>query len=251
MSRRGTHSRGFAVLGGAILFAALGGCVTRQVAPSAAAPVASAHPSPLIGHRFDVVPAQSRLVVLVYRAGALAAAGHNHVISCRCLGGAIYVPRDPMRAGFDLRLDVNQFTVDDPTLRAAEHSADFPPDVSPAARQGTRHNMVGAALLNAAKFPRITLRSVGLRSSSDGNPRDIVAQLLVQVAGERRLINVPVHYVVQDQRITVTGRFPLRQTDLGLTPFSALGGALKVRDGMEVRLELVAKPRDARDPPER
>ena len=240
MSARRTHSRDLAVLGGVTLLAALGGCVTRQSAPSGLAPALNARPSPLLGHRFAVVPAKSLLVVLVYRAGALAAAGHNHVISCRCVSGTVYVPRDPMRAGFDLRIDVRQFTVDDPTLRAAEHSAEFPPDVSPAARQGTRHNMLGAALLNAAKFPRITLRSAGLRASSGASPRDIVAQVLVQLAGQRRLIDVPVRYTVQDHEVTVTGRFPLRQTDLGLTPFSALGGALKVRDGMDIRLHLVA-----------
>lgn len=234
------QSRGLAVLCGVMLFAALGGCVTRQVVPSGRAPAANVRPSPLLGHRFDVVPTQSLLVVLVYRAGALAAAGHNHVIACRCIGGTVYVPRDPMRAGFDLHIDVAQFTVDDPTLRAAEHSAAFPADVSPAARQGTRHNMLGAALLNAAKFPRITLRSVRLRPSSGGDPHDLVARVLVQLAGERRLIDVPVHYVVRGREIRVTGRFPLRQSDLGLTPFSALGGALRVRDGMDVRLRLVA-----------
>jgi YceI-like domain len=233
--RRGVAAVPLAVLG-AILLAALTGCVTRQAAP----PVAHRVPSPPVGRPYDVVADESQLIVLVYRAGALAALGHNHVISCRCLTGTIYVPRDPERASVDLRFAVGQLTVDDSGLRAAEHSADFPPDVTPSARQGTRHNMLGAALLNAAKYPDIELRSAGLRPSPDGKPSDRVAQVLVQIEGEWHSVAVPLHYRIRGDGIVVTGAFPLKQTDLGLTPFSALGGGLQVSNGMSIRLRLVA-----------
>jgi hypothetical protein len=236
--RRGVAAGTFAVLGASLL-AGLSGCVTRQVAP----PAAHFIPSPLAGRPFDVIAADSRLIVLVYRAGTLAALGHNHVIACRCVTGTIYLPRDPARAGFDLRIAVMQFTVDDPALRAAEHSPDFPPDVTRSARQGTRHNMLGAALLNAARYPDIALRSAGLRPSPDGKRDDRVAQVLVRLDGEWHSVTVPVRYEIRDDEIVATGEFPLRQTDLGLTPFSALGGALRVRDGMKVWLRLVARRR--------
>jgi YceI-like domain len=239
--RRGVAAAPLAVLG-AILLAALSGCVTRQTAP----PAAHLVPSPLVGRPFDVVAGDSQLIVLVYRAGPLAALGHNHVISCRCLSGTIYVPPDPARASLDLRFAVGQLTVDDPGLRAAEHSADFPPDVAQSARQGTRHNMLGAALLNAAKYPDIELRSAGLRPSPDGKTADMVAQVLLQVEGEWHSVAVPLRYLIRDDEIVVTGAFPLKQTDLGLTPFSALSGGLKVSDGMNIRLRLVARLRRPR-----
>ena len=181
--------------------------------------------------------------MLVYRAGALAALGHNHIIACRCLTGTVYLPRQPLRASFDLHVAVEQFTVDDPGLRADEHSAEFPPDIPQSARQGTRHNMLGAALLNAARYPEIILRAGGLRAASDGRPEDLVADVLVYIHGQVRSLSVPLRYHLQADEVEVTSEFPLRQTDLGLTPFSALGGALSVRDGMRVRLELVAKRR--------
>lgn len=243
--RSGLVANACRVLEAILLIAGLTGCVTRQVAPPVPgqAPAARLAPSPLLGQPFDVIPAQSRLIVLVYRAGPLAALGHNHVVACRCLTGTVYLPRDPLHASFDLRIAVRRFTVDDPTLRAAEHSADFPPDVPLSARRGTRHNMLGAALLNAANFPAITLRAEGLRHTIVGRPDDLVAKVLVQVRGQVRSISVPVRYRIQADEIVVTSEFPLRQTDLGLTPFSALGGALRVRDGMKVRLELVARRR--------
>lgn len=241
---RGIAAGTFAVLG-VPLFAGLSGCVTRQVAPPlpGLAPATSLAPSPLLGRPFDVVAADSRLIVLVYRAGALAAVGHNHVIACHCLSGTIYLPADPLRASFDLHLAVTQFTVDDPDLRAAEHSPDFPAGVPQSARQGTRHNMLGGVLLNAARYPDIALRSAGLQPSPDGRRADIVAQVLVQLDGAWHPVAVPLRYEIRDGEIVASGEFPLRQTSLGLTPFSALGGALQVRDGMKVALRLVARAR--------
>lgn len=232
-----------AILGAILLAGLLTGCATPQGSPPAVgqAPAQRIAPSPLLGRPFEVVSAESRLTVLVYRAGALAALEHNHVVSCRCLSGSVYLPRDPLRAAFDLRVSVEGLTVDDPALRAAEHSRDFPPDGSSSGREGTRHNMLSAALLNGATYPDITLRSQGLRPSPDGKRGDVVAQVLVRVAGRSRSLAVPMHYDIRADEIRVTGEFPLKQTDLGLRPFSAAGGALKVRDGMTVRLSLLAR----------
>lgn len=245
------HSRGdvaakaLGLLAATLLMAGISGCATREVAAPAPGQAAPGHipASPLIGQPFDVDPAGSRLIVLAYRAGALATLGHNHVIACRCLTGTVYLPRDPLRGSFDLRLAVQQLTVDDPELRSSQHSADFPPDVPQSARQGTRHNMLGAALLNAAKYPEIRLRSAGLRRSPDGKAGDIVARVLLQVEGATHSIAVPMHYEIRADEIVVTGEFPLKQTDLGLTPFTALGGALRVRNSLEVRLRLLARRR--------
>jgi hypothetical protein len=41
----------------------------------------------------------------------------------------------------------------------------------------------------------------------------------------------------------VRGEFALRQSELGLTPFSAMLGALQVQDEMHLTFRLVAHPR--------
>jgi hypothetical protein len=251
-NRGGTAAKLGTALAAVMFIASLSGCATRQPAQPglpapgqapAQAPAQRFIPSPLHGRPFEVIPEQSRLIVLVYRAGPLASLGHNHVIACRCLTGTIYLPRDPLRASFDLRIPVNQFTVDDPELRASEGGSDFPPDVPQSARQGTRHNMLGPDVLRAAKYPDIELRSSGLRPSPDGRPNDILVDVLVWVDGAPHSICVPMHYEIRAQEILVSGEFPQKQTDLGLTPFSALGGALRVRDSLRVRLEVTARRR--------
>lgn len=230
-------------LGAILSVACLAGCVTRQAAPPAPARAPSGRPvpSPQLGRPFDIVAARSRLIVLVYRTGPLAAFGHDHVIACRCLAGTVHLPRDPLRASFDVRIPVERLTVDTPTLRAAQHSADFPPAVPQPDREGTRRHMLGAAQLNAAVHPDITLRSEGLRASPDGRPGDVVVEVAVRVAGQSRSITVPMHYDIRGEEIVVTGAFPLEQTDLGMTPYSIMGGALRVRNGMRVRIRLVAR----------
>lgn len=226
-----------------LLIGILTSCAAWLVAPPQPGQAATPRviPSPLRGSRFDVISARSRLTVLVYRAGALAALGHNHVVSCRCLSGTVYLPRDPLDTSYDLRIAVNGLTVDDPILRAAEHSRDFPPDGSSSARQATRDHMLGADLLNAARYPDIVLRSAGLRPSPDGKVGDAVAQVLVVVAGQSRMIAARIHYDLRADEMVITGEFPLKQTDLGLTPYTVAGGVLKVRDGMTIRLSLIAR----------
>lgn len=247
VSRRGgTFRDARGALGVSLLVVSFAGCVTRQAGPPVrgqAPAAARLGPSPRLGQAFEVVPARSSLTVLVYRAGPLAALGHDHIVACRCLTGTIYVPREPLHASFELHVAIEGLTVDDPALRAAEHSADFPPDVPPSARQGTRQHMLGVTQLNAVEYPDITLRSAALRPSPDGRRGDIVADVLVGLGGERRSISVPMHYELQPDEIVTTGEFSLKQTDLGLTPYSAAGGALRVANGMRVRIRLVAKRR--------
>lgn len=231
------------ILSAIVLAAGLAGCATPPApGPVAApAPAARAAPSAHNGRPFAVVPGKSSLLVLVYRAGPLASLGHNHVIACRCITGTLYLPPDPVQGSFVLRIAVDQFTVDDPTLRAAEHSVDFPPDVPQSARQGTRHNMLGTAVLYAARYREIVLQSESLRRSSDGKPGDLIAEVLIDVRGHSRSVAVPVHYQIRAHRLVASGEFSLRQTAIGLTPFSALAGALQVRDTMKVRFRLEAK----------
>lgn len=228
------------------LLAGLAANATPPTAPpvpgqtSSVAAASSAH----VGQPFDVVPGESLLTILVYKAGALAAFGHDHVVACRCVTGTVYVPSDPARASFDLRIPVDQFVVDDPAMRAAEHSRDFAPHISPSAQEAVRHNMLSTDGLDAAKYPDIVLKAEGLQLSSDGKPGDILARVLVSVRGQSRSITVPVHYDMQTDEVAATGQFPLAQTGLGLTPYATMGGALRVKDAMTVRLRLVAKRRD-------
>jgi hypothetical protein len=190
------------------------------------------------------------LTILVFRAGALASAGHNHVIASRTLGGTIYLTQDSAGVSFEVHLPVDSLTVDDAALRAEQDSADFPPDVPQSAKEGTRQNMLGSALLNAAAFPEIVLRALPASApASPAAPADsaplpqsgvLRSRVQAEVRGQPHTLLVPVHYERSGRTITASGDFTLRQSELGLTPFSAMLGALQVRDEMRVRFRIVA-----------
>jgi polyisoprenoid-binding protein YceI len=230
----------------ALVIAGCSGQPSREPAtPAAPAEAAAASGPPIAsvpreGRAFRVDPAQSILVVRVYRGGPLARAGHNHVIASHDLNGFVYVPDDPLRSTFDIRVPVQTLTVDEDTLRAQE-GADFPPNVPEDAREGTRRNMLGASLLNAERYPGIGLQSENLQRVGDS----VVAQVRVIVRNHASSLRVPVSYELRGNVLRVQGDIAVRQTDLGLTPFSLFGGALRVEDEMRVRFRIVARAESA------
>ena len=223
------------------------GCAVRPIAPTTApsAPFPET-PAPHVGTPYDVIPQDSLLTILVYRGGTLASAGHNHVIASHDLRGTIYVPDDPLKSSFELHVSVGSLTVDEPALRAQQASADFPPDVSEGARQGTQHNMVGPALLDAEHSPEIVLQALRMEKTADADR--LLAQTQCTVRGHAHTIAVAVRYERRGVELTLSGELPLRQSDLGLTPFSAMLGALQVQDEMRVSFRIVARTaaRDSR-----
>jgi polyisoprenoid-binding protein YceI len=231
----------------ALLLAALTGCPLRPPAP--APPPAAAlpeRPAPHEGVPYDIVPAASLLTVLVYRGGTLASAGHNHLIASHELSGTIYLPADVLRSSFEVHIPVATLTVDEEVLRAQQAPADFPPKVAEGARQGTRRNMLGPALLDAEHHPEIVLQAVRLERpppapGAAAASQAVLARIQSTVRGQVRTFAVPVHYEREGGALVVSGEAPLRQSDLGLTPFSAMLGALEVQDEMHVRFRIVAR----------
>ncbi len=187
--------------------------------------------------------------LLVFRGGPLAKAGHNHVIASHSLHGTLYVPDDLARSTFVVSFPVAQLTVDEVELRAKENEADFPPDVPDSAKEGTRKNMLGGALLDGEHYPDIFLRSLGLEPAQDGSAAQWLAHVDVTVRDRVKSIIVPVRYEARADDVIVSGDFPLKQTDLGLTPFSAMLGALQVADEMKVRFRIVARAAPTRTSP--
>ncbi len=180
----------------------------------------------------------STLRVLVYRGGPLASLGHNHVISSRALAGSVWLGRDPHAVVFELRLPLTQLEVDRPELRAAE-GADFPGELDPAAIAGTRENMLGERLLDAARFPEIRLRSRKVR----GQAPNFILDIDVELRGQWHSITVPAGLSRSGDSLTASGAFRLRQTELGLEPFSVMLGALRVQDELRIRYRIVARRR--------
>lgn len=191
---------------------------------------------------YPIDTARSELRILVHRAGPMARLGHNHVIVNRSLAGWAGVGAEPTAASLVLRIPVAGFTVDDAQAREAA-GADFAESVAEDARIGTRRNMLSAAVLDADRFPMITLTSVAVHRTAGTSalPSMLSATLVVDVAGHRSTIEVPFTLDARPDGLTASGSMVLRQSALGITPFSVMLGAVQVRDDLRVEFRLVAR----------
>jgi hypothetical protein len=185
---------------------------------------------------YQVVPEESLVRIVVYRGGTLASAGHNHVIVSHDVNGKIYLHQEIARSGFELAMPVEKLEID-PAEARREEGPDFPPDVTDSAKQGTRKNMLSPALLEAERFPDVRLSATAVEGTSLGA---LTVTALVSVKDQQHEVRVPVAVQVQGERLTANGEFKVKQTDLGLKPFSALMGAVQVQDEMVVKFKLIA-----------
>ena len=206
--------------------AACGVPKTRQ-SPAVSEGVQPARP-PAGAAVYSIDSTQSELRLLVYRAGPMARFGHNHVILNHSVGGWVDAAARPESASFSLYVPVADFTVDDARARA-EEGEDFSAEVPEEAKAGTRRNMLSGALLDAERFPVMTLTSGGIAQAPDGN---LAATVTIGVAGHESTLVVPFTLESSAERIAAAGSVVLRQSELGLTPFSAMLGALQVQDAM-------------------
>ena len=175
---------------------------------------------------FSVNPQRSLVAIEVRRAGSLARFGHDHIVASHDLRG--YVASDEGRA--DLYVPLERLTVDEPALR---EEAGFDTKPSEADIAGTRGNMLDK-VLETDRFPFARIRVSG---AGAGAGTIVVA---ITLHGTTRMLEVPVQVDHRGDEIDVSGHLALDQTDFGITPFSILGGAVQVRDRMELRFRITA-----------
>lgn len=215
----------------------LAACTTASPPPpaDARAPAAAlAVPAPDALH-YRVASEHSAVHFRVYRAGRLAALGHNHVIVARQIEGEIALAPDLARTQFSLRLPVAAFEVDPPEARR-DAGKGFEVQPSAEAIAGTRRNMLGARVLDAEHHPVLRIDAVAVHGAL---PTPAVTVRLT-LRGMARDVDVPVTVAQDGDTLTATAAFDIRQTDFGITPMSVLGGALQVADAVTVRMRIVA-----------
>lgn len=185
------------------------------------------------GRRYVVLDDQSEARFVVYPAGRLARLGHPHVVGGPVISGEIVLADDFHDSGLKLEIPVDDFEIDRPRWREDEG---FDPDMSEAAIEGTRENLLGESQLDAANHPLITIESLGIKGPAWQPDIDV----RITLAGTARELTVPVTLNFTDHELSAVGRFVIRQSDFDIEPFSAAGGNLQVADEVLIRFRIVA-----------
>lgn len=172
---------------------------------------------------FRVVPAESLVLIEVGRTGSLARLGHDHIVASRDVQGFIL----PEAGRADLYVPVQTLSVDDAALR---QQAGMDTRLTPGDIEGTRRNML--SVLEAGRYPHVFLRV----KSAQEKAIDVELEL----HGVARRFTVPAAIERSPESITVSGSFGFAQSDFGIAPFSILGGAIQVRDRLDLRFRITA-----------
>lgn len=197
------------------------------------APLAGQAQEPATAGVYRVDADASWIRVLAWPDGPLKRFGHHHVISHHGISGTINVAENPLDTTFSLEINVNDLVVDDPELRALE-GEEFEGEVPPKDIEGTRGNMLGEDLLDGDQFEVIQLRS----SSIEGSLPDVNIDVSVTVKGVESTVTFPATVELTDNTVVARGEIELLHGAFGLSPFTAMGGALSVRDLLVFKYEI-------------
>ncbi len=178
---------------------------------------------------YRIDPAQSLIVIEVRRSGSLARLGHDHVVASHDVIG--YVAPGEGRA--DLYVALARLVVDEPELRK---EAGFDTQPTESDIEGTRSNMLGH-VLEAEQFPFVLIAV----TDADAKQKNATLAIAIALHGRTRTFKVPSEIEADDKTIAVSGKLAFNQSDFGMTPYSLLGGAIAVKDGLELRFRIRAR----------
>ncbi|MEJ8567491.1 YceI family protein [Elongatibacter sediminis] len=193
------------------------------------------------GEVYRVVPERSRTDIVVRRGGALQRLGHDHVVTLRKIDGYVrHVPGSSRESRADLVIELVSAEVDETAARSV-----WGLDTSPGAEdiERTRSNLL-ERVLETDRWPLARIELIVL--STDAESVEAAATLYIK--GQAHRFPVTALLVPEDGRLRAVGAFALRQSDLGIEPFSVLGGALRVADRVEIAFQIEADRISRLDP---
>ncbi|MGH8886896.1 MAG: YceI family protein [Egibacteraceae bacterium] len=172
-------------------------------------------------------PSEGRLVLRVYREGLASSMGHDLVLEAtRWSAEATVDGDDPTRSSLTATADVQSLEV-----REAKGGAK---PLSDKDRADIKKNI--EKVLSTRRYSEIVFRSTAVRPPA-GNRLTVAGELTIKDATRPAELEL----TVEDGRATASTT--VVQSQWGIKPFSALMGALKVRDAVEIEVE-VSVPKD-------
>jgi polyisoprenoid-binding protein YceI len=183
--------------------------------------------------RYTLDPSQGRFTVQAFATGLLSALGHSPTFAVRDFSGGIHFERDEIRS---MRLDL--------TVRA--DSLDLLDRVKDADRREIIDRM-RRDVLESSTYPEIAYHSDDVSSEpiAPGRFRVRIGGHLA-LHGASRPHRVDAEIQVFGDGIRLLGETPLKLSDYGIRPVTALAGAIKLKDDLKVSFDLPGRPEESR-----
>jgi polyisoprenoid-binding protein YceI len=181
-------------------------------------------------HSYKIVAAESSLWVFVAKAGFFSAFAHDHEIGVQSFNGSVIVTETGVSGGaLELAIDARSLTVLDKKPSAEDKQK----------IRDAMHNEV----LESAKYQKITFKSASVSNvkQTGENVFSLVVNGELTLHGVTKRLAVPASVTITPQQLRAVGKYTLKQTDFGIKPYSAAGGAVKVKNEVVVNFNIVAK----------
>jgi len=150
---------------------------------------------------------KSVMTVRVYKGGLLSGLGHEHEISAPVANGTV----DTTAREVVLHVNARSLRVVDPGISDKD-------------REEIQSNMTGVKVLDTEHFPEIVFRGKGAGAVNGS----------LTLHGQTR----PVTVNVRETAGHFTGTARLRQSDFGITPIKVAGGAIRVKDEIQLEFDI-------------
>ena len=167
------------------------------------------------GHA-QTTPGYSTISIHVHKAGMFSAFAHHHEITA----------------------PVARAEIDSSAMTASilVHAADLKvvdTELSEKDRDSVQQTMVGAKVLNVEKYPDIRFQSTHIEQTS---PQHFRVTGTLELHGVKKEITFEMTGGPQEYK----GNVKLKQTDYGIQPVSAGGGTVKVKDEIDLEMDIFA-----------
>ncbi len=122
----------------------------------------------------------------------------------------------------------------DPDLPAVRKAAGLEGEISDGQRADIKKNMLDSSQLNASAHPNISFKSKGC-SGGEGS-FEVSGDLSIR--GKTKAVVLKGKLTADGSSFRITGRLPIKATDFGFEPYSAMFGQLKNRNEMTLVVDL-------------
>jgi polyisoprenoid-binding protein YceI len=179
---------------------------------------------------FAIDAANSRVAIEVGRSGMFGFAGHDHEVLAPAVTGRVtFVPDDWSRSSVALEFDASALKV--------TGKGDPPADVPK-----VQAVMLGDQVLDVNRFHTVAFRSRRVRATPrTPTSADLVIDGDLTLHGTTRPMTIRAIGTLAPDGVTGRGAFTIKQTEFAMTPVTAGGGTVRVKDEVRVAFDLRAR----------
>ena len=182
---------------------------------------------------YKIDPDVSQVLVRAYRGGLMAGLGHDHIIASQDLQGYLRVHKKTGACRADFYAPLATLDVDNKTFREAENL-----DSTPSEKDiiGTKNNMLKSLEQEYVPFVKVQAKDCSPAFSGKS------ITLSMTLHGVTKNLQLGVTFQrIQDNTMTVDGKFSILQSEFAIKPFSIMNGLIKVQDKLDLSYSITAE----------